>query len=60
MGVEKKHGGSRDGSGRKALDPKGTVVMTLRLTQSMYDKVKENGGAEWVRQLIAKATSTYQ
>ena len=51
------HGGTRAGAGRKAIDPDGTLVVTMRLTATQKATLTMLGGARWLRaQLDAAAT----
>ncbi len=49
-----RHGGTRPGAGRKALDPEGTVVTTLRLTATQKATLTMLGGAAWIREQLDK------
>lgn len=42
-------GGTREGAGRKPLDPAGSVVCTVRLTHAQRDALNTLGGAAWLR-----------
>lgn len=44
-----RRGGRRAGAGRPALDPDGTVVITLRLTGRQKATFDLLGGREWLR-----------
>lgn len=55
------HGGYRPGSGRKKLDPEGSVVVGVWMTRRQQRLYKEQGGAKWLRELLDKMTvSDYQ
>ena len=46
-------GGGRPGAGRKPLaEDSDSVVVTLRLTPAQRDKLRELGGAAWVRSML--------
>ena len=47
-------GGKREGSGRKALDPQGTIVTTVRLTAEQRVTLEMLGGAQWLREQLQK------
>jgi hypothetical protein len=56
MTERKKHGGTREGSGRKPLDPdQPTVTTSIKLTVSQRDKLERLGGSPWVRERIDRA-----
>lgn len=51
-----KHGGAREGSGRKALpDGEAMVPVTISMRLAQKDKLQKLGGAPWVRDRIDKA-----
>jgi hypothetical protein len=45
-------GGKREGSGRKALDPQGTIVTTIRLTAEQRFTLDALGGVQWLRDYL--------
>lgn len=47
-------GGSGRGQGRKPLDPLGgeSKMVTLRMTQEQARRLRELGGADWVRRMV--------
>ncbi|MFS2102357.1 hypothetical protein ACCC97_25675 [Variovorax sp. Varisp85] len=47
-------GGKREGSGRKALDPQGTIVTTIRLTAEQKATFEMLGGGQWLREQLQK------
>jgi hypothetical protein len=47
-------GGKREGSGRKALDPQGTIVTTVRLTAEQKATFEMLGGGSWLREQLQK------
>lgn len=51
------HGGVRGGAGRKATvgGDEGSVVVTLRTSKSMRDKINARGGSEWMRHVLEQA-----
>lgn len=50
------HGGKRAGSGRKALDPQGTIVTTIRLTGTQKAAFDMLGGQQWLRHQLDQVT----
>lgn len=59
--VESKHGGARPGSGRKVLDEKSpTTKYLIAMPADLREKIDANGGAPWVRKLIAEAPDARQ
>jgi hypothetical protein len=49
-------GGSREGSGRKSLQPGAeTLAVPIRMTAEQKAKLKRLGGPPWVRSKIDKA-----
>jgi len=57
--TEKKHGGDREGAGRKegSTKPDKKESITVRLTLEQREKLKELGGAKWIRQKIDEASA---
>lgn len=56
MQTNKTLGGVRPGSGRKPIvEGSVTVPVTIKLTPPQRDKLKQLGGAPWVRDRIDKA-----
>lgn len=47
--VKASRGGRRPGSGRKPLDPDGTIVTTVRLTGKQKATFDRLGGKDWLR-----------
>lgn len=48
-----KHGGKREGSGRKAVDPElKSKSRTVTLNDSDYEIFKEMGGSKWLSQIL--------
>ena len=47
-------GGKREGSGRKALDPQGTIVTTVRLTAEQKATFEMLGGVQWLREQLQR------
>jgi len=47
-------GGKREGSGRKALDPQGTIVTTVRLTAEQKATFELLGGVQWLREHLQR------
>ena len=47
-------GGKREGSGRKPISPTGEAMKArqVRMTDEEWQKVKDMGGASWLRQVI--------
>lgn len=52
------HGGARQGSGKKPMyaDEGRMTPYSCMLTPSLREKITRNGGATWLRDLIAQAT----
>lgn len=51
-----KKGGAGRGQGRKSIDGAGaSPVLRLRVSNAQKCKVRERGGARWVRELIDRA-----
>lgn len=51
-----KHGGAREGAGRKPKPEADALrVGSIRLTQALWDKLARLGGVAWVRERIDKA-----
>ena len=54
--AKRTHGGARDGSGRKPIEPDSdTVSFPVKMSANQRDKLKRLGGAPWVRDKIDKA-----
>jgi hypothetical protein len=52
----KKHGGARPGSGRKPLfDGEALEPVSIKMSRGQREKLKQLGGAPWVREKIDKA-----
>jgi hypothetical protein len=49
----KPRGGARSGAGRKAVDNP-AKLRTIRLTDADWLKLKMLGGAQWIREQLAK------
>ena len=47
-------GGKREGSGRKALDPQGTIVVTARVTAEQKATYEMLGGVQWLRMQLQR------
>ena len=47
-------GGKREGSGRKPLDPQGTIVTTVRLTAEQKATFEMLGGGTWLREQLQR------
>ena len=56
MATKKTIGGARPGSGRKPLaEGVATVPVMIKMTEPQRDKLRQLGGAPWVRDRIDKA-----
>lgn len=51
-----KQGGKRAGAGRKALDPKGSTFLHVRVTGAQKYAFQRQGGAKWLRALLDAVT----
>lgn len=56
MATKRTIGGARPGSGRKPLaEGVATVPVMIKMTEPQRDKLRQLGGAPWVRDRIDKA-----
>ncbi len=51
------HGGPGRGQGRKRLSSEPTVVVSIRMPESMREKLRLLGGSVWLRDRIKEASN---